>query len=287
MTRKYAFFPGCVLNAAAREAREATEAVAAHIGLELVEIPGWSCCGASQIQDIEHDTALAANARNLALAEKMGLDVLTACSTCALMLRTARQELAAGRKDEVNKALATADLEYKGTADVTHILWLLADTVAQWGPLVKKPLKDVKVASFHGCHTVRPPTVMTHESHLNPQSMETIITACGATPVHIPERLKCCGFHAVFPAEQTALRLTANAADDAKKGGADCLLTPCPLCQMQLDMYQPDAQAAVGKGGDTPVLHLTQLVGLALGIGREKLGLTRHIISPESLLAKC
>ncbi|PKU21905.1 CoB--CoM heterodisulfide reductase iron-sulfur subunit B family protein [Telmatospirillum siberiense] len=287
MTRKYAFFPGCVLNAAAREAREATEAVAARLGIELVEIPGWSCCGASQVQDIERETALAVNARNLALAEKMGLDVLTACSTCALMLRTARQELLAGRKDDINKALATAGLEYKGTADVTHILWLLADTAPEWAPLVKKPLGKVKVASFYGCHTVRPPKVMDHESHLNPQSMETIITACGATPVLIPERLKCCGFHAVFPAEPTALRLTANTADDAKKNGADCVLTPCPLCQMQLDMYQTDAQAAVGKGGDTPVLHLTQLVGLALGIEREKLGLSRHIISTDALLAKC
>lgn len=287
MTRKFAFFPGCVLTSAAREARMATEAVASRIGIELVEIPGWSCCGASQVQDVDREEALAANARNLALAEQMGLDVLTACSTCALMLRTARQELMGGRKDEVNKALATAGLEYKGTADVTHILWLLADTVKEWGPLVKKPLTNLQVASFYGCHTVRPPKVMTHESHLNPQSMETIITACGAKPVLIPERLKCCGFHAVFPAESTAYRLTASAADDARKNGADCLLTPCPLCQMQLDMYQPDAQAAVGKGGDTPVLHLTQMVGLALGIEADKLGLDRHIIATDKLLAKC
>jgi succinate dehydrogenase / fumarate reductase cytochrome b subunit len=287
MSRKFAFFPGCVLNAAAHEARISTEAVAERIGLELVEIPGWSCCGASHVQDIDREMALAANARNLALAEKMGLDVLTACSTCALMLRTAKQELLSGRKDDVNKALATADLEYKGTAEVSHILWLLADTAAEWSDLVKKPLKNVQVASFYGCHTVRPPSIMTHESHLNPKSMETVITACGATPVTIPDRLKCCGFHAVFPAESAALNLTAKAADDAKKGGADCLLTPCPLCQMQLDMYQPDAQAAMGKGGDTPVLHLTQLVGLALGIEREKLGLSRHIISPDALLAKC
>jgi succinate dehydrogenase / fumarate reductase cytochrome b subunit len=286
MSRKFAFFPGCVLNAAAHEARMATEAVATHIGIDLIEIPGWSCCGASHVQDLDHDAALAANARNLALAERMGLDVLTACSTCALMLRTARRELVGGRKDEINQALATADMQYQGSAEVTHILWLLADSVATWAPLVKKPLSNLSVASFYGCHTVRPPQVMTYESHLNPQSMETIITACGARPVSIPERLKCCGFHAVFPAEATADRLTANAAADAAKAGADCLLTPCPLCQMQLDMYQPDAKAAVGKGGDTPVLHLTQLVGLALGIEPERLGLARHIVSPDGLLTK-
>ncbi len=286
MTRKFAFFPGCVLNAAAHEARMATEAVAERLGIELVEIPGWSCCGASHVQDLDHKAALAANARNLALAEKMGLDVLTACSTCALMLRTARQELLAGRKDDINKILAVADLDYQGKAEVTHILWLLADTVAEWSPMVEKPLGKLQVASFYGCHTVRPPQVMTHESHLAPHSMEAIITACGARPVMIPERLKCCGFHAVFPAEMTADRLTADAAEDARRAGADCLLTPCPLCQMQLDMYQPDARAAVGRGGDTPVLHLTQLVGLALGIDGEKLGLSRHIVSPAALLAK-
>jgi len=225
MIRKYAFFPGCVLNAAAHEARMATEAVAARLGIELVEIPGWSCCGASQVQDLDRNTALAVNARNLALAETLGLDVLTACSTCALMLRTARQELLSGRQDEINKALATAGLEYKGTADVTHILWLLADTAPEWSQQVKTPLSDVQVASFYGCHTVRPPAVMDKESHLNPQSMETIIRACGAKPVIIPERLKCCGFHAVFPAEQTALRLTANGIRTVEhNGGLDAWL---------------------------------------------------------------
>lgn len=287
MNRKYAFFPGCVLDGAAHEARMATEAVAGRIGVELVEIPGWSCCGASQTQDVDPEAALAANARNLALAEKMGLDVLTACSTCALMLRTARQTLMNGRMADVNEALATADLEYKGTAEVSHILWLLADTIQDWAPMVKTPLSKLQVASFYGCHTVRPPKVMGYENHLAPHSMEAIITACGAKPVLIPDRLKCCGFHAVFPAEQTAHRLTASAADNARKNGADCLLTPCPLCHMQLDMYQPDAREDTGKGGETPVLHLTQLVGLALGIEHEKLGLSKHIVSTEALLAKC
>ncbi|MDR3042671.1 MAG: CoB--CoM heterodisulfide reductase iron-sulfur subunit B family protein [Desulfovibrio sp.] len=287
MTRKYAFFPGCVLDAAAREARDATQAVAARLGIELVEIPGWTCCGASHVQDIDRETALAANARNLALAERMGLDVLTACSTCALMLRTARAELKNGRKSAVNEALAEAGLEYRGTADVTHLLWVLADTAAEWAPKVRKPLSGVRVAPFYGCHTVRPPEIMTHESHLNPRSMETVIAACGAQPVTIPERLKCCGFHAVFPAESTAHNMTASAADSARKEGADCLLTPCPLCHMQLDMYQPDARATTGKGGDTPVLHLAQLVGLAVGVERERLGLSRHIVSPAPLLSKC
>jgi succinate dehydrogenase / fumarate reductase cytochrome b subunit len=288
MSRRYAFFPGCVLDAAAREARDATQAVAARLGIELIEIHGWTCCGASQAQDVEPDVVLATNARNLALAETMGLDVLTACSTCALMLRKARRDLSdATSRAEINQALAQAGLEYEGTADVLHILWLLADTVGEWTPLVEKPLSKVRVAPFYGCHTVRPPQVMTYEGHLDPHSMETVISACGAEPVTIAERLKCCGFHAVFPAEPTALRLTANAADNARKGGADCLLTPCPLCQMQLDMYQPDARAAAGKGGDTPVLHLTQLVGLALGLPHDALGLSRHIVSVEALLEKC
>lgn len=286
MNAKYAFFPGCVLNAAAREARDATEAVAARLGVELVEIPGWSCCGASQVQDVDKETAIAVNARNLALAEKMGLDVVTACSTCALMLRTARKELQGRRKDEVNTLLGEVGLTYTGKAEVSHILWLLADSVKEWRPKVTNPLRNLQVASFYGCHTVRPPEVMTYESHLDPHSMETIIEALGAKPVDIPERTKCCGFHAVFPAEQTALRLTASAADDARKAGADCILTPCPLCQMQLDMYQPDARSATGKGGETPILHLTQLVGLALGIPREKLGLKRHIVKLDALLAK-
>ena len=281
---KYAFFPGCVLHAAAKEALSSTLAVAAKLGMELVEIPGWSCCGASLVQDVDPEAALVANARNLALAENMGLPVVTACSTCALMLRQARATLLAGAMDRANTRLAEIGLRFTGASEVSHFLWLLADARDEWTRKVERPLDHLRVAPFYGCHSVRPPEIMDYESHLNPQSLERIIRACGATPVAIPERLRCCGFHAVFPAEHTAMRMTASAVTSAARAGADCLLTPCPLCQMQLDMYQPDALSAACGETPVPVLHLAQLVGQALGLTAKTMGLGRHIVDARPVL---
>lgn len=275
MKKRYAFFPGCVLEQAAAECRQATEAVLARLGVELVEIPGWSCCGASHVQDIDDKGALAANARNLALAEAIGLPVLTVCSTCTLMLRKAKQELDGGAKDEVNRYLATGGLEYKGTVEVTHLLWELAGDVDAWAAGVTRPLSGLKVAPFYGCHTIRPPKVQTFENALAPTSIERIIAALGAEAAPTPERLKCCGFHAVYPAAGDVLKMTARAAEGALAAKADCLVTPCPLCQMQLDMYQPDA----GVAGEMPCLHLAQLVGLGLGLPAAALGLSRHVVA--------
>ncbi|MEZ6855050.1 CoB--CoM heterodisulfide reductase iron-sulfur subunit B family protein [Halodesulfovibrio aestuarii] len=284
MQNKYAFFPGCVLHAAAKEAEISTVAVAKRLGMQLEEIPGWTCCGASHVQDIDPETSLLTNARNLALAERMGLTIVTACSTCALMLRQAKATLLDGKKDWANERLAAAGLEFKGTVEVKHLLWVLADTCDEWADKITHPQTQLKVAPFYGCHTVRPPKIMDYESHLNPQSLEKIIRVCGATPVSIPERLKCCGFHAVFPAETAAHRMTSSAVSSAAKAGADCLLTPCPLCHMQLDMYQPDVLSSACGDTPVPVLHLPQIMAMALGLDKKEIGLSRHIIDAKPLL---
>ncbi len=285
MQKKYAFFPGCVLHAAANEAETSAVAVAERLGVTLEEIPGWTCCGASHVQDIDPETALLANARNLALAERMGLTIVTPCSTCALMLRKTRATLLDGKKDWANERLAKAGLKFEGTVEIRHLLWELADSCDEWADKVSHPQTGLRVAPFYGCHTVRPPKIMDYENHLNPQSLERIIKACGASSVTIPERLKCCGFHAVFPAETTAHRMTASAVSSAAKAEADCLLTPCPLCHMQLDMYQPDALSYSCGDKPVPVLHLTQLLAMALGLEAKAIGLSRHIIDTKPLLA--
>ena len=278
MKRRYAFFPGCILEKATRECHDATLAVARALDWELVEIPGWSCCGASHVQDIDARAALTVNARNLALAERMGLPVLTVCSTCTLMLRKAKQELDGGAREEINRYLAAGGLHYAGTATVTHLLWELADSTEEWADRVKRPLQGIRVAPFYGCHTVRPPEVQTFENALAPTSMERLIEAVGAVPASTPDRLKCCGFHAAYPAEPDVLRNAGTIVKNAAAAQADCLLTPCPLCQMQLDVYQPDARAAAATDAQVPCLHLAQLIGLALGLSTEALGLHRHIV---------
>lgn len=285
---RYAFFPGCVLEAAAKEAYLATVKVAAALGIELVELEGWTCCGGSHLQDVNETAALAVNARNLVLAEKLGLPLLTVCNTCTLMLRQAKAKLDNGQKEKINGFLAQAGLEYKGTTEVTHLLWALIRDygVEKLKAKVKRPLKNLKVAGYYGCHILRPPTVMNFEDYANPKSLETLIRALGATPVDFTAKLQCCGFHAVFTAEKDVMKITGTTNQSAAFAGADCIVTPCPLCQMQLDMYQPEGRQAVGGDREMPVLHLAQLIGLALGLAPADLGLNRHIADTGKLVAK-
>ena len=278
MQTEFAFFPGCVLTQAAKESKMALEAVAPRLGIKLKEIPGWSCCGASQAQDVDPVATLVANARNLALAEKMNLPVLISCSTCLLMLRRAKAELDGGKKDRINTFLAKGNMSYAGTSEVTSLLWVLAQNAQVLKSKVVRPLANLKVAAFYGCHSLRPEHALGFESAVNPTSFETVVAALGGQTVPFAKRLDCCGFHAVYPAEKSVMRMTGQIVDSAAAAGATCLVTPCPLCQMQLDIYQEAAQDISKSKARMPVLHLSQLVGIALGIPAKELGLDYNVI---------
>lgn len=283
MQKEFAFFPGCVLTQAAIESKMSIEAIAPVLGIKLKEINGWSCCGASQAQGVNPVDTLVANARNLALAEKMNLPVLTTCSTCLLMLRRSKAELDGGKKEKINTYLAKGNMNYKGTSEVTSLLWVLAQNIEEIKAKVKKPLSGLKVAVFYGCHSVRPEKDLGFESSVNPTSFETVVKALGAEVVPFEKRLNCCGFHAVYPAEKSAMKMTSGIVNSAATSKADCVVTPCPLCQMQLDIYQEDAQNIVKSKVRVPVLHLSQLVGLALGLPAKQLGLDYNVIDASKL----
>ncbi|MBN2910248.1 CoB--CoM heterodisulfide reductase iron-sulfur subunit B family protein [Polycladomyces sp. WAk] len=287
---RYGFFPGCTLESAAKELMLSTKKVASALGIELVELKGWTCCGASHIQDVDDFLATSINARNIALAEQLNAPLLTVCNTCTLMLRTAKQKLDQNDelKAKVNQGLDKIGLQYKGTIEVTHFLWVLIKDygLSRLKKKVKRPLEGLKIANFYGCHILQPPHIMGFENHLNPKAMEMVAEVLGAESVEFDQRLACCGFHAVFPAEKEVMKLTGINCLSSKKAGADCIVTPCPLCQMQLDMYQPDAQKDVREDITIPVLHLPQLVGLALGFEPNELGIQRHIVDAIPLLKK-
>ncbi|MBZ4654738.1 MAG: hdrB2 [Peptococcaceae bacterium] len=287
---KYAFFPGCTLEGAAAENLLAIKKVTEILGIELEEIPGWSCCGATHLQDTNELLGITINARNISLAEKIGLPILTVCNTCTLMLKTAKQRLDNDDqlKTTVNKALSEANLEYHGTSGITHLLWVLLKDygLANLKEKIVRPLKNLKTACYYGCHIIRPPETLGFEDPHNPRSLELIVEALGAKVVDYPARLDCCGFHALFPAEKAVLKMSGTHCLVAKNTGADCLVTPCPLCQMQLDMYQPDREKYLCTETKIPVLHLPQLVGLALGASPKELGLNHHIVDTKALLNK-
>ena len=280
---KYAFFPGCVLEGAAKEAHTATVKVAAALDIELVELEGWTCCGASHLQDVDEAAAVVVNARNIALAEELGLPLLTVCNTCTLMLRKAKVALDDGEKESANKILKANGLEYRGTSEVTHFLWALIrdyglDNLRQ---KVTRPLAGLRVAGYYGCHILRPPQIMDFEDYAAPHSLDDLIVALGAESVDFSAKLKCCGFHAFWTAETDVLKMTGENNLSAITAGAGCIVTPCPLCQMQMDMYQPEGQAQVKTTTQIPVLHLAQLIGLALGLSPRELGMNRHIVPAQ------
>lgn len=286
---RYAFFPGCTLESAASELKTSTLATCKALGMELTEIDGWTCCGAAQIQDIDDFLGVCINARNIALAEQAGFDkILTVCNTCTLMLRTAKKRLDTNPelKAKVNEALSKIGLEYKGTAEVTHYLWALIEDVGldELKHRVKRPLSHLSVANFYGCHILMPPRVMGFENPRNPSSMEQVAEALGAQNVNFEQRLACCGFHAIYPAEREALMSNGVSCLSAREAGADCIVTPCPLCHMALDMWQADAQQKFTENIHMPILHLPQLVGLALGFSPREMGINKHVVKATRML---
>jgi len=199
------------------------------------------------------------------------------------MLRRAKAQLDNGQKEKINTYLAKGNMNYKGSSEVTSLLWVLAQNAEMIKSKVKKPLSGLKVAVFYGCHSVRPGKDLGFESSTNPTSFETVVKALGAEVVPFSKRLDCCGFHAVYPAEKSVMKMTSGIVNSAAESKADCVVTPCPLCQMQLDIYQDDAQETTKSKARVPVLHLSQLVGLALGIPAKQLGLDYNVISASKL----
>lgn len=279
MQKEFAFFPGCVLSQAAKESKMSLEAIAPILGWKLNEIKGWSCCGASQAQCVDPIATLVANARNIALAEGMKMPMLTTCSTCMLTLSKAKNTLERGAKNRINTFLAQGNMKYEGSVEITSLLWELYLDINSLKYKVIKPLSNLKVALFYGCHSLRTEKDLgKKESSTNPKSFETVVGVLGAKVVPFEKRLDCCGFHASYPAEKSVKKMSSQIVNNASENQADCVVTPCPLCQMQLDIYQERFQDYTNSKARLPIIHLSQLVGLALGLSKEKVGLDCNII---------
>lgn len=283
---KYALFTGCTAKQSTPEQMKSTLAVANKLGIELVELVEASCCGASHLQDFDDFLSLVLNARNIAYAEKHGLTMVTICNTCQLNTAMTKHRL---DKDEklkarVNEKLAEVGLEYKGTSQITHFLYAIIDDfgLEEVKKLVVKPLSQFNIAPFYGCHNIRPSELQneTHkspESAYRPTSLDDLIIACGGANVDYEEKNKCCGFHAELQAQHTAATLTGKAIAGAMDNNADWMVTPCPLCHLKLDTQTAHASHTIGRDVALPVLHMQQMVGLALGCTPDELGLKHHV----------
>jgi succinate dehydrogenase / fumarate reductase cytochrome b subunit len=272
------------------ELNESTLAIAPLLGMELVELKGAPCSGSGVINSQNPVLADTYNAKTLAMAEELGLSLLTICSTCVGCLRKSNKRLKmdVAYRERVNEVLQPGGSTYHGKVDVTHLLYAILQEVGleKLRSLVKRPLSGLKVAPFYGCYILRPAEVMGIDDPAHPSSLERVIEALGGTPVDYSGRTRCCGFPITLENEEASMRLAGKHIGEAKDQGADCMVTPCPLCHMNLDLQQPKASKVARRNLEMPVLHLPQLVGLALGVEPRRLGLNKHIISTAPVLQK-
>ena len=288
---KYAFFPGCVSRGGCPELYPAVVKVSQRLGIELDELTGASCTGAGVLQEKDQLLGDTLNARTFAMAEQKALPIMTICSTCQGVMSQANKRL----KDDpvyltkVNETLKEEGLQYKGTAEIKHLLWILVEDIgieALKAQFTRK-LTDLKVAPFYGCYIVRPSWALEFDQNPGRQtSLETLIEAVGATLVDFAGKTRCCGFPILTINEKNAVAMVAKHTSEAQSLGADAMVTPCPLCHLNLDSYQPKASSQAEVRIHMPILHLPQLVGLALGFSPKDMGLERHIVSTRTVEEK-
>jgi heterodisulfide reductase subunit B len=284
--KSYSYFPGCSAEATASPLGISVLPVAKELGMDLVELEDWNCCGSSPYGSVDKLEATCIAARNLALAEKTGLDLVTPCSNCYVVLDGANDILKEypALKEQVGKALAVAKLGYKGGVRVRHLAEVLYSDITPEVIRAKttKPLKGLKVAAYYGCQLVRPNGFDDPES---PHSLDELVASLGADVVPWQMKVQCCGSSLVMPEQEVALGLVNRILRNAQENGAQCLVTPCPLCQINLDVYQGQVNRLFKTKYNLPVLFLTQLIGIALGIKPDALALSGNIVSPMRVLA--
>ncbi len=286
---KYAFYPGCSLESTAWDFDRSTRAICKALGIELVDIPAWVCCGSTPAHSSNASLAVALPVFNLQKAQAMGCDgVLTACASCYARLRTANHKV---KTDPEERARAERITEkgYDGSVPVLHILDVLVNHlgVSAINEKIQTALEGLRVASYYGCLLSRPPEVVAFDDPEHPTCMDDIVTAAGAEAIDWPFKTECCGASLSISNSDVVERLGHRLLSMARKAGAECIVVACPLCQVNLDLRQEDARKAHGDMPETPILYITQLLGLALGLSPDALGLNALTVSADSLLKKC
>jgi len=283
-----AYYPGCSMHGTSREYEESLLAVAAALELDLREIDDWSCCGASSAHVADHLLGVALPARNLALAEAQGADeVLAPCAACYNRLSGAVHAVAdePGMAAKVPEVLGRPFANSVRVLSIVELLQGLAPAIEERvaARLEPNPLEHLNIAAYWGCLLVRPAAITGFDDTERPTGMDDVISACAANPVSWNMAVECCGGAFSVSRTNSVLRLSRAIIDDARRCGADAILAACPLCHANLDFRQ----SAMSLRGEPPmpVLYITQLVGLALGLPLASLGFERHFVDTQPLFA--
>lgn len=288
---KYAFYPGCAVHSSSKEYGDSCRAISKVLDIELVEVPDWNCCGAiDAIYSYKPYYSVALAARNLVLAEKMGMDIVTLCSACYFTLSRTNKLLQenAEMKNKVGPALSSIGLNYNGGVKVRHYLDALLTDIGleKIKEKVKTQLTTLNVASYYGCLLVRPPELTNFDDPEHPTRMDELVETLGASKVEYYSKTKCCGASLGMTEETVMLELSKSILLDAKNAGANCMITACPLCHINLDARQKDIESKFDLKIGLPILHFTQLMGLAFGLNQKELGLNKNCVSLEKILSQ-
>jgi succinate dehydrogenase / fumarate reductase, cytochrome b subunit len=292
---KLAYWPGCVSRGFTPELHGSMAAVAPLLDLELVELDRANCCGAGVIAEHNQELVDTLNARTFAMAQRVegAAGMMNICSTCQGAQSECQERLdASGEyRKHINSTLSGESLSYEKDGEWwnKNLLWLLVEEIGldTLREKVRRPLEGLRIAPFYGCYIVRPTRRLGYADHPErDRYLDQLIAALGAEPVEYAGAHKCCGFPVITMNRTTSLRQAGRHLADAIDAGADCLVTPCPLCHLNLDMQQPAAARYVERDLEVPVLHLPQMVGLALGLEPKELGMGRHVVSTSDVQRK-
>lgn len=286
----YALFLGCTIPARQPNYELSARKSLERLGIELVDLANMTCCCPPPIQSIDLETSLAVAAYNVALAEEADLDVITLCSGCFESLAMANAMLKEDEelKSRINLILSETGKEFRGTKEVKHFLQVLTQDVGIAGikRSVSRPLNDLKVAPFYGCHALRPSELLELDDPERPRILETLVESIGAKPVEYRNKLKCCGGLLRGFSDDLALELAREKVANTSKAGADCITTLCPFCFVALDIGQIQIRGKLKESYDMPVIHYSELLALALGVDPKELALETHKIKLDKVLGK-
>ncbi|HWJ03601.1 MAG TPA: CoB--CoM heterodisulfide reductase iron-sulfur subunit B family protein [Verrucomicrobiae bacterium] len=276
---EYAYFPGCLLNTRAREYTRSSVLVCKQLGIELTEVPDWNCCGSSAPNSAPRAINLALSARNLTLAAEMDLDIFAPCPSCYRRLSAAKESLNADR-DLLAKISTIIDDEVIASSRVLSIFDILTaeHSLEVFRSRAQKSLNGIKIAAFYGCF----PATYQEQTSLS-AAMNRLVKVLGGELLPWPLAWRCCGGHAQLLNQQVGAALNEELLHLARESGAECMVTICPSCHFNLDLWQHDRQKSKAT---IPILYLSQLAGLVFGFTPKELGLTRHLVNPLPALEK-
>ncbi|MCA1917790.1 MAG: CoB--CoM heterodisulfide reductase iron-sulfur subunit B family protein [Flavobacterium piscis] len=271
----YTYYPGCSLESAHKSYGESVKKVFNHLGCNLIELEDWNCCGATMYMSVKETVGFAISARNLALAEKYNRDVVAPCSACFTVLAKTNRYLKElpDLHNKINECLAESGLSYNLSVRVRHPLDVLVNDIGidKIKEKAKFSLKGLKIANYYGCQIVRPERGF--DDREEPMTMDNLFAALGAENIYYPMKVKCCGGMLMTTYEDVALKLSKGIIETAVENGANCIVTTCPLCQMNVEAYQDVINKTYNTNFNIPVLFFTQVLGLAFGFNDKELGI--------------